>query len=251
LSEYPTVEVAGLPVWRITVDELCAQILSWAEKREGHWVCTLNLDYYARFQREPSFLELLRRADVFTADGMPILRACQQRDPRFEGLERTTGADLTPRLIKLLDPSLVAVIGGIDPRGALQKLGRDPGDYFIFDGKVELTDEWARELASKISERSVVFVALGCPKQEKMIALLQPHLPRAVFIAVGGSFDMISGATSRAPRWMQKAGFEWLYRLAIEPKRLWKRYLVEYPPGARALKKETSAYLRNRSLNGG
>lgn len=244
MSEYPTVEVAGLPVWRISVDELCSQIADWAARGEGHWIATLNLDYYARCMRDPLFLELLRKADVFTADGMPILRACRQRDPRFEGLDRTTGADLTPRLIGLLDPSLVAVIGGIDPRGALQKLDRNPDDYFIFDGKVELTDEWARDLASKISERSVVFVALGCPKQEKMIALLQPHLPKAVFIAVGGSFDMISGATSRAPRWMQKSGFEWLYRLAIEPKRLWKRYLVEYPPGARALKRETSAYLK-------
>jgi len=248
LSAFPTVDVAGLPVWRITVEELCAQVDEWSARGEGHWIATLNLDYYARCHRDPSFHALVGKADVFTADGMPILRACQQRDSRFDGLDRTTGADLTPRLIRLLDPSRVAIVGGVDPAAALRILERSPEDYFIYDGKVELNEKWAQDLASKMSERSVVFVALGCPKQEQMIALLRPHLPKSVFIAVGGSFEMIAGITGRAPKWMQKGGLEWLYRLSIEPKRLWRRYLVEGVPGMLALRKETAAYLKSAKM---
>lgn len=241
------VEVYGLPVWRISVDELCDLISDWAARGEGHWIATLNLDYVARCRRDKSFHQLLSKADVFTADGMPVLWACRKLDPAFEGLDRTTGADLTPKLIKLLEPSKVAIVGGVDPAAALRKLDRNPEDYFIFDGKVELESKWAEDLAEQIGDRPVVFVALGCPKQEKMIALLQPFLPQAVFVAVGGSFEMIAGITTRAPKWMQKGGLEWLYRLAIEPKRLWRRYLMEYPPGAMALYKTVKAARRTAS----
>jgi len=248
LPEFPTVKVAGLPVWRVSTEELCDLIDQWSAKGEGHWIATLNLDYYARGVREPQFLELLRQADVFTADGMPILRACQKIDSRFEGLMRTTGADLTPMVLKKVDPKRIAVVGGADPKKAIETVGKNPADFFIFDGKVELTEPWAQSLADQMKDRTVIFVALGCPKQEQMIALLKPHMPQAVFVAVGGSFDMLAGVTSRAPLWMQKAGMEWFYRLAIEPKRLWRRYLVEYPPGARALKRETLDQLKG--LNG-
>ncbi len=235
------------------MEELCGQVDRWSEQREGHWIATLNLDYYVRCKRDAAFLKTLSQADVFTADGMPILRACQKRDSRFEGLDRTTGADLTPRLIRLLDPAKVAIVGGVDPAAALKILEKDPADYFIYDGKVVLEENWSKELAEKVGERSVVFVALGCPKQEQMIALLRPYLPNSVFIAVGGSFEMIAGITGRAPKWMQKAGMEWLYRLSIEPKRLWRRYLVDGVPGAFALRRETSAYLKGsgRLANGG
>jgi N-acetylglucosaminyldiphosphoundecaprenol N-acetyl-beta-D-mannosaminyltransferase len=235
LDSIRKVEVYGLPVWHVTVDQLCDLISRWSEGGEGHWIATLNLDYLARCRRDKSFHELLSKADVFTADGMPVLWACRQMDTSFQGLDRTTGADLTPKLLKLADSSRVAIVGGVDPKAALQKLNLDPEGYFIFDGQVKLDADWAKELAAQIGSRSIVFVALGCPKQEKMIALLQPHLPHAVFVAVGGSFEMIAGITTRAPQWMQKGGLEWLYRLAIEPKRLWRRYLLEYPPGAMAL----------------
>jgi N-acetylglucosaminyldiphosphoundecaprenol N-acetyl-beta-D-mannosaminyltransferase len=247
LESIRKVSVYGLPVWHVTVDQLCDLILEWSNAREGHWVVTLNLDYVSRCKREESFFDLLSGADVFTADGAPILWACRKMDPSFEGLERTTGADLTPKLLKKADPSSVAIVGGQDPKAALRKLGLDPSAYFVFDGQVELTSSFAADLASQIGERPVVFVALGCPKQEKMIQLLRPHLPNAVFVAVGGSFEMIAGITTRAPQWMQRSGLEWLYRLAIEPKRLWRRYLVEYPPGAMALYKTIRAARRTVS----
>jgi len=241
LDAIPKATIFGLQVWGISIDDLARQIGEWVGRGEGHWIATLNLDYIARCAKSKSFHELLSRADVFTADGMPVLRACQKIDTRFESLGRTTGADLTPRLIELLDPSEVAIVGGADPASAIRRLGRDPKLYFIFDGKVQLDEAWACDLAARIRGRNAVLVALGCPKQEQLIALLKPHLPNAVFIAVGGSFELMAGMKSRAPQWMQRAGLEWLHRLLIEPRRLWHRYLVEYPPGALALYREVRA----------
>lgn len=231
----------------MTVDQLCDLILKWSEAREGHWVVTLNLDYVSRCKRDGSFFDLLSKADVFTADGAPILWACRKVDSAFNSLDRTTGADLTPKLLRLAMPDKVAIVGGQDPKAALKKLELDPSAYFVFDGQVELTPDFAAQLAAQIGDRPIVFVALGCPKQEKMIQLLRPNLPNAVFVAVGGSFEMIAGITTRAPQWMQKSGLEWLYRLTIEPKRLWRRYLVEYPPGAMALYKTVRAARRTAS----
>jgi N-acetylglucosaminyldiphosphoundecaprenol N-acetyl-beta-D-mannosaminyltransferase len=247
LDSIRKVPVYGLPVWRVTVDELCGLILGWSSTREGHWVVTLNLDYVSRCKRDGSFFDLLSQADVFTADGAPILWACRKLDASYEGLARTTGADLTPKLLKLAMPESVAIVGGQDPAAALRKLELDPAAYFVFDGQVELTSAFAADLATQIGDRPIVFVALGCPKQERMIQLLRPYLPKAVFVAVGGSFEMIAGITTRAPEWMQRSGLEWLYRLVIEPKRLWRRYLVEYPPGAMALYKTVRAARRTAS----
>lgn len=241
------VNIYGLPVWNVSVDEICALIKDWAIKGEGRWIATLNLDYIGRIQRDPEFKELISHANVFTADGMPVLWACRQLNPDFKSAQRTTGADLTPKLIKDIDPSMVGIIGGVDPKLAIKTLGKNPDDYFIFDGKVELNEEWAKSLIPQLESRRVVFVALGCPKQEKMIDLLRKHLPNHVFVAVGGSFEMIAGIVRRAPVWMRKSGLEWFYRLAREPKRLWKRYLLEYPPGAFSLYRSIKAERRTIS----
>ena len=247
MDAIPKATIFGLPVWGISVDQLAELVCHWVEIKEGHWIATLNLDYISRCARSEDFRKLLSHADVLTADGMPVLRACQRINRRFEGLDRTTGADLTPRLIQMLDPAKVAIVGGADPGAALKSIGKDPSHYFIFDGKVQASEAWVRDLANEIRDRNAVFVALGCPKQEELISLLRPLLPNAVFLAVGGSFEMMSGMKSRAPKWMQRAGLEWLFRLMIEPKRLWRRYLVEYPPGALALYREVRAARRTAS----
>jgi len=77
----------------------------------------------------------------------------------------------------------------------------------------------------KNSGARIVFVGLGCPKQEFWMSAYSPHLP-AVLIGVGAAFDFLAGTVRRAPAWMQKAGLEWLHRLLQEPLRLWRRYLL-------------------------
>ncbi|MEX1017848.1 MAG: WecB/TagA/CpsF family glycosyltransferase, partial [Phycisphaeraceae bacterium] len=82
---------------------------------------------------------------------------------------------------------------------------------------------------------AIVFVALGSPKQERLIRELRHDLPGAWWLGVGISFSFVCGQVKRAPRWMQKAGLEWAHRLAQEPRRLGRRYLVEGPPFAASL----------------
>jgi len=89
----------------------------------------------------------------------------------------------------------------------------------------QLTDDV--QLISK-SGAEIVFVALGCPKQEFWMSKAQTELP-AVMIGVGAAFDFHSGQIQQAPRWMMKSGLEWLYRFSQEPKRLWQRYLINNP----------------------
>ena len=79
------------------------------------------------------------------------------------------------------------------------------------------------------SRADVVWVGMSSPKQDRWMARMRPLLEAPVLIAVGAAFDFHSGAVSQAPRWMQRAGLEWTYRLATDPRRLWRRYLVDNP----------------------
>jgi N-acetylglucosaminyldiphosphoundecaprenol N-acetyl-beta-D-mannosaminyltransferase len=89
-----------------------------------------------------------------------------------------------------------------------------------------LTDEEADEMAKVINDSGaqVVWCGLGCPKQERWMARFRPLLEAQVLIGVGAGFDFLTGAAPLAPRWIQRSGFEWLYRLASDPRRLWPRY---------------------------
>lgn len=92
----------------------------------------------------------------------------------------------------------------------------------------QLREEGQREVESEIlaARPHILFVALGAPKQEYWIYEHLDRLGVPLAMGIGGSFEMVSGATRRAPRWVQAAGMEWLFRLALEPRRLWKRYLI-------------------------
>jgi N-acetylglucosaminyldiphosphoundecaprenol N-acetyl-beta-D-mannosaminyltransferase len=94
----------------------------------------------------------------------------------------------------------------------------------------QLTEEEDQQVIDQInqSEVYVLFVGIGCPKQEIWMAEHKQHL-QCVMLGVGAAYDFIAGTKQHAPRWMQKIGLEWLFRLASEPKRLWKRYLKQNP----------------------
>ena len=236
---WPVVEIAGFSISSLPTADLITEIRRRMAARKGGWILTLNLEMVSRSVRDPEYGNVIRSADLTVADGMPIVWACKRCDPALAGMDRTTGSDLTRQILPDLDPKDVAIIGGKDPRLALQKLGLSSDGYYIYDGRVEATDEWAQSVASELAERRIVFMALGVPKQDYLIQKLRLLVPDAVFIGVGGSFEFIAGLMKRAPGWMQKGGLEWLFRLSSEPRRLWKRYLIECPPGAVLLYRET------------
>ncbi len=234
-----TTPVCGLQIACHTLLELKDELVARASQGKGGWIVTLNLEMVSRAARDGEYRRLLEAADVVIADGMPIVWASRKKHPEQPIPERTTGADLTRLLIQL--PLRVSIIGGEDPAKALDHLGVPLGDRIqIYSGKVSASPDGVEDMAKLLAlhDPQVVFLALGVPKQDILALQLRSRFPKALFLGVGGSFELISGQKPRAPGWMQAWGLEWLFRLTREPKRLWRRYLLLYPYGALALLKD-------------
>jgi N-acetylglucosaminyldiphosphoundecaprenol N-acetyl-beta-D-mannosaminyltransferase len=128
------------------------------------------------------------------------------------------------------------VIGGQHPRKTIELYG--PRAHrglctFVFDGKVDLSETQLSFFCDELARHQVrlVFIALGVPKQDRLALSLRQRMPELVLLGIGGTFEILGPDGSRAPLWMQRVGLEWLYRLANEPGRLWRRYLISYPSG--------------------
>lgn len=214
-----------------TLEEILARI---GQKR-GTWVLTLNTEMLARFARDPSAHDLLSQADIITADGMPLVWASRFKGPDQTIPERTTGVDLVDAYLRLPTIPAYAVIGGVDPAATLARYGEPAvrACQYLFDGRVDLSADQVQEFADALLEKQVrmLFLALGGAKQDQLAFMLRKAVPGLVVAGIGGSFEILGPQGSRAPRWMQNAGLEWLFRLTREPGRLWRRYLVHYPAG--------------------
>lgn len=207
----------------------------------GGWIATPNLDHVRRCATEPEVRALVARADLIVADGMPLLWAARLQGTPLR--ERVAGSDLV---------WLLAERAAREGR-ALYLLGGNPGA--AEGARDRLVERWPELRIAGLSSPRVselptasevdalatelerarpdlVYVAFGAPKQERVIEALRPRLPAAWWIGVGVSLSFISGEIRRAPRWMQRLGLEWVHRLAQEPGRLARRYLVHDLPFA-------------------
>jgi N-acetylglucosaminyldiphosphoundecaprenol N-acetyl-beta-D-mannosaminyltransferase len=199
-------------------------------------VVTPNSDHIVRLERDEEFRAAYAHADVVTADGMPLVWASRLlREPLKE---RVTGADLMPRLCKeAAEHGLkVFILGGkpgIPEEAARRLQAAFPGlivagtcsPSFGFEQDPAENDAIVRLVSS--SEADLVFVGLGSPKQEFWMHRNLGRFDSGVFLGIGAAVDFCAGKVRRAPPWMQKAGFEWLYRWTQDPLRLTKRYLAD------------------------
>ena len=223
----------GIPVARVSESEAVERIIGLAKNRSRTaFVATLNVDFVANavsgwpFGGNDELWGYLRNADLVTADGMPIVllsRLLRRGLP-----ERVTGADMVPAICRRCDDEglKVYVFGG--DKGAVAEAfaklsvkclaGHD-------DAFVKL-DEPQPEIVERINavKPDVLFVALGNPKQELWMGRNLSKLDVGAVIGIGGTFNFIAGRVKRAPKWMQKSGLEWIYRIVQEPGRLWRRY---------------------------
>ena len=201
----------------------------------------MNLDHLRQFVQNENFAALYRKASIVTADGMPLIWASMLRGTPLP--ERVTGSNLISSLsagAAKCDKSIF-LLGGVP--GAAQGAGavlatrhpnlRIAGLSSRPDKGANDESEWqglAQILA--VAKPDIVFVALGCPRQEKLIEALRGTLPDAWWIGVGIAFSFLAGTIPRAPSWMQRAGLEWFHRLLKEPRRLARRYLIQGLPFA-------------------
>ncbi len=210
----------------------------------GGWVLTANLDHLRRLVRDAEYAELCAGASLIVADGMPLIWASRLQGTPLP--ERVAGSSLVSSLSKRLgeEGRSVFLLGG-EPgtaEAAAEVLRqRCPGLRIAgthcppmgFDRDPKAVEAIGDMLAA--AEPTMVYVALGSPKQERLITELRHLLPGAWWMGVGISFSFLCGRVKRAPVWMQKAGLEWVHRLAQEPRRLAKRYLIDDLPFALVL----------------
>jgi N-acetylglucosaminyldiphosphoundecaprenol N-acetyl-beta-D-mannosaminyltransferase len=231
----PRTEIAGVLVDRIDREAARTILDGFLVDGARHQVCTVNSDFLAIAQRDASFRETVNRADLAVADGMPLVWL--SRLLRAPLPERVTGFDLIGIACELAARSGVGVFllgagPGIAARAGqmLQRTHpglRIAGTYSPPFGPHDTAEE--RRMVQHISAagRCLLFVAFGAPKQDRFIRAHLAELDVPIAIGIGGALDILSGTVPRAPGWMQRAGFEWVWRMAQEPGRMWRRYLVD------------------------
>jgi N-acetylglucosaminyldiphosphoundecaprenol N-acetyl-beta-D-mannosaminyltransferase len=225
-------QVVGIEVDVGSMEALTHSILEIAKiERNNTYVCVANVHMLTTARQDPSFHSVLKNATLVVPDGMPLVWT--QKLKGFTNAERVCGPDLMLELCKLASQSNLSIyLLGSDQK-TLQLLSsnllkKNPnlnisGSYV--PEKLPENPKPDLELAEKINQSgaSILFVGLGCPKQENWCANYAPYL-NATAIGVGAAFDFHAGTKKRPPLFIQKWGFEWLYRLFSEPTRLWKRY---------------------------
>lgn len=228
-----TLPVLGVPIDILTPGEAVQRILGWAQQRQTRVVCICNVHSVVTARQRSSFMAVLAGADMATPDGAPI--AWMLRRLGAPGQQRVSGPDL---MLDFCDAASAAgepifLFGSTEQtltrlRARLQE--RYP--KLSIAGTLSppfrpLSPEEDEEVVRTINESgaSSLWVSLGCPKQEEWMAAHRGRI-RAVMVGVGAAFDFHAGSVARAPAWMRNNGLEWLHRLAVEPQRLWRRYLV-------------------------
>lgn len=228
-----TASVIGAPIDAISWNQAIERIAAWAQKRESRVVCICNAHSVVTARQDAAFTAVVQQADMATPDGAPV--AWLLRRLGHVAQERINGPDLmwkycaraaetgesiylygaSPQTLDILQTKLQAAFPGLKVAGAYSPPFRALSD----------AEDEAVVKAINDSGAGVVWVSLGCPKQEKWMAAHRGRV-QAVMVGVGAAFDYHAGTIQRAPLWMQKNGLEWLHRLCSEPGRLWKRYLV-------------------------
>lgn len=209
------------------------RVLAWASRRESRYVCLCNAHAVVTARREPEFGRTIDAADLAVADGAPV--AWRLRTLGFRGQPRMNGPDLMWKCCERAAREGLSVFLYGGTANALRRLSAYLAREFprlqlagcYAPPYRPLTPEEDAHVTRAIEDSGaqIVFVGLGCPKQEAWMAAHRGRI-NAVMMGVGAAFDFHAGTVKRAPRWMRDAGLEWLHRLCSEPHRLWRRYLV-------------------------
>lgn len=231
------VEVLGVGISLINMASALEEIIRWVDGGERNYVCVTGVHGVMESQRDPELLAIHNQSGLTTPDGMPMVWA--GRWAGDSSVERVYGPDL---MLALLDEAAERgwssfFYGGAPgvPEELVARLRtRIPtlavaGTWSPPFRPLEPSEE--REVVDMInaSGADLVWVGLSTPKQERWMARFRPELDAPVLLGVGAAFDFHAGRVSQAPRWMQRAGLEWLYRMIREPRRLWRRYLTNNP----------------------
>lgn len=237
MSERRRIDVAGVPVSAFSIPDAMATIEEWIARRERRYVCATSAHGVVECRSDPELRDIHRRADMVAPDGMPLVWMCRllgKPDAR-----RVYGPDLMRAMTaRSAEQGYRQFYYGGGP-GVAEELSetlreRHPG--LMVAGTYTppfraLTEDEAQAAIDEINaaKPDIVWIGLSTPKQERLMAAFHGRVNAPVMIGVGAAFDFLSDRKSEAPSWLRGSGFEWLYRLVTEPRRLWKRYAVVVP----------------------
>jgi N-acetylglucosaminyldiphosphoundecaprenol N-acetyl-beta-D-mannosaminyltransferase len=210
--------------------------LDWAGANASRYVCVATVNNVMESYDSPAFRQVMNEADLVTPDGMPLVWGLKVLGHR--SATRVYGPDLTPVVLQKAMKNRIPVgFYGSSP-AVLERLQavvteRYPSlqiAYAFSPPFRSLTSAEDEEIVAAINRSGarILFIGLNTPKQDFWMAAHRGRV-QAVMLGVGAAFDFLAGTKSQAPRWMMRSSLEWLYRLATEPRRLWKRYLKHNP----------------------
>ena len=224
--------ILGMRVDATSYADAGRQVLDWARNHESRYICAADMHMVMESHYSREFRNIVNGADLVTPDGMPLVWGL-----RLLGAMEATrvyGPDLTAALLEaaVREDIPVGFYGGTPEvvdrllNVLSQRLPRLRLAFRMSPPFRPATVDEDRRVVAQVNSSGarILFVGLGCPKQERWMA---EHAGRvsAVMVGVGAAFDFLSGMKPQAPRWMQGLGLEWSFRLCSEPRRLWRRYL--------------------------
>jgi N-acetylglucosaminyldiphosphoundecaprenol N-acetyl-beta-D-mannosaminyltransferase len=229
--------ILGTRVDATSYADATVRVLGWARGGESRYVCAATVHMVMEGHDTPAYQAVVNGADLVTPDGMPLVWALRRLG--VPGQQRVYGPDLALAVCAAAAAATdqpVGLYGGTPAAlDAMQKNYRQrfPALKITYAHSPPfrpLTDAEDAAVVQAINDSGarILLVGLGCPKQEQWMAAHRGRV-RAVMLGVGAAFDFHSGKVRQAPRWMQRAGLEWLFRLLMEPRRLWRRYFKHNP----------------------
>ncbi len=242
----PRIKILSVGIDATSYTQATAQILTWAHSGGNHYVVIANVHVIMTAASDRRYSAILDEADLVTPDGMPLVWGMRQLGARHQ--TRVYGPDLMLACCATLAEDHVPVFLYGATTETLQQLEinlkqrfpdlRIVGSYappFFNSDYQSIQEQVAIDLPKiRATGAKVIFIGLGCPKQEQWMAAasaqaIADKVSIGVMIGVGAAFDFHSGQVKQAPRWMMAIGLEWCYRLCQEPRRLWRRYLLNNP----------------------
>lgn len=219
-----TVDVLGIPVDAVTMAEAVEKVGRFIEEGGKHVIFTPNAEIIMQAQRDPELKDILKNADMLTADGAGVVLASGMLGNRLP--EKVSGVDLVQEIFRTFASKglrcfLFGARPGVAEEAAVNIIKDNPGIVVAGCRNGYFSDEECDEIIAEINKPApdILLVALGAPKQEKWISKHLDKLDVKVCIGVGGTLDVLSGKVRLAPEFFRKSGLEWFYRLCREPRR--------------------------------
>lgn len=220
----------------ITMEQAIKKIDEFIKLNKKSYIVTPNVDHIVRLENDSEFKEVYDNADLVLTDGMPLIWISKWIGSPI--VEKVSGSDLLPEVCRLASVKKYRIFFLGAAPGVAEKAARKLEDRYnglsisgCYSPKLGFEND--KDEVNKIIEIinncdvDILALALGTPKQEKFIYKNKDRIKAAVTLNIGAAIDFEAGIVKRAPKWMQNTGLEWFYRLCREPKRMFKRYIID------------------------